>query len=203
MVGQRLVYDRVLEHVVRVGERRVEVAVRPLVRRLPHRQPAFGLRRVELRLRPLQGHEFAPVLAEAHDVAVEAGVRAAGPQAVERIDHERERLEVDVDRLDRVRRRRLVDRRQREDRLAHVLRLIRERGFARCVGLVDLARPQDSEHPGQRERAARVHAAHAGVRHGAEEELGEHHALRPEVLRVLRSSRDFRAQIRRRNVLSD
>ena len=203
VVGQRLVHHRVLEHVVRFGEGRGEVAVVPGEVRLAHRQPALGLRRVEVRLRPLHFHEFPPALAEAQHVALESGVRTAGAEAMERVDRERKRLEVEVDRLDRVRRRRLVDRRQREDRLAHVLRLIRERRLAGRVRLVHLAGAQDPEHAGHGERPARVHAAHPRVRHGAQEELGEDHPLRLEVLRVLGSSRDFRAQVRRRNVLSD
>ncbi len=52
------------------------------------------------------------------DVALRARVRAAGPQADQRIDDERQRLELDLDLLDRFGRGQFVDRRHREDRLA-------------------------------------------------------------------------------------
>ena len=63
------------------------------------------------------------------DVAFGARVRAARAQALDRIDHKRQRLEIDVDLLDRVGRSELVDGGDGEDRLARVERLVGERAF--------------------------------------------------------------------------
>ena len=63
------------------------------------------------------------------DVAVEARVGAARPQALDRIDDERQRLEIDVDALDRLRGGRFVDGRDGENRLALIERLVGQRAL--------------------------------------------------------------------------
>ena len=60
------------------------------------------------------------------DVALRARVRAAGPQAFNRIDDEGQRLELDLDRLDRERGGVLVDGGDGENRLAVIERLVRQ-----------------------------------------------------------------------------
>ena len=74
-----------------------------------------------------------------HDVALRACVRTAGPQADERIDHERQRLEFDDDLLDRLGGGQFVDGGDGENRLAFVQRLHRQAAFALRAGADVLA----------------------------------------------------------------
>ena len=94
-----------------------------------------------------------------------------GPQALDRIDHEGQRLVFDVDALDRLGRRQLVDGRDRENRLALVERLVGQAALAERagddafaeVGALDDRRQivdgEDRLHAGHRQRRARVDAA--------------------------------------------
>ena len=108
-------------------------------------------------------------------------MRALGPpgtQAHQRIDREGQRLELDLDLFDGLGRRDLVDRRDRQDRLTLVDRLVRERDLA-----IELARDhlavvvhgvgrlrqvvgrENRLDAGHRHRRARVEARHPRVRH--------------------------------------
>ena len=133
-------------------------------------------------------------------------VRAFGPsgtKAVERIDDERQRLEIDDDLFDRFGGGELVNRGDGEDRLARVERLVGQRAFGVRAEIRQVVGGEDRLHAGHRERGARVDAAHARVRHRAEEELGEQHAVGAEVFGVARPAGDLRDEVRRRVVLAD
>ena len=126
----------------------------------------------------------------------------SGTQALERIDDKRQRLEIELDALDRLGRRRLVNRGDGQNRLALIERLVRQRALgAAQVGKV--VGRQDRLDAGQRERSARVDAADARVRHRAEEQLREQHALDAIVLRVLRAAGHLGDEVGRRVVLAD
>ena len=137
-----------VEHERRVLEAGLEIAERPLVGRLAHRQLACVVVG-EVRLGPfhvsddLGRRRGCPCLGAAPDVAADARVGPAGPQAVQRIDDEGQRLELDLDFLDRLGRGELVDGGDGQDRLALVDRLVGERLLAFQVRLNRLAEVGD------------------------------------------------------------
>ena len=211
MVRKRLVNDGLVENQIRFGEARLDVpdlpSLRPLLPPLDHlavrihhivghRHAAFR-RIVEVFLGPLERDEIPPQ----PRVSFYSRVRAAGPQAVQGVQREGKGLEVDLDQLDRIRRGGLVDRRDREDGLTLVVRVVREALLTSC-GLRHLIGREHANHAVQSERCARVDARDAAVRHGTRQQLGEHHTVRPEVLRVPRPSRDLRMKIGRSDILS-
>ena len=111
-------------------------------------------------------------------------VRTARTQTDQRIDRERQRLELDHDLLDRFGRGQFVDGRDGENRLAFVHRLLRQRCVRpACWRLTfspsvrarlrarQIVRRQDRLDAGHRQRGARVEARHARVRHRAEQQL--------------------------------
>ncbi len=123
-----------------IFETRVEVAIRPLVRRLAHRQTAVsGLG--EVRIGPLEFRDRRRRATwRSHpDVAVSSWVRTTGPQRIERIDDKRKPLEINVNPFDRLRGGEFVGCRHRENRFALVQRLHRESPFAPLAGLNDCA----------------------------------------------------------------
>ena len=96
----------------------------------------------------------------------------------------------------------LVNRGDGENRLALIERLVRQRALgAAQVGKV--VGRQDRLDAGHRERGARVDAADARVRHRAEEQLREQHALDAIVLRILRAAGHLGDEVGRRVVLAD
>ena len=205
MMGQRLVQQRLLEHQIRVHEAVLDFTDVPFHLRLAHRQPV-GARGVEVLVGPLELADLAGLALAPLDVAVQAGVGAARAQAVERVHHEGQGLEVDPDRLDGVRRRGFVHRGHRQHGLALVERLVGQGGLCRDprdLGHQRVVGGQDVDHPLHRQRRARVDAAHAAVGHGGEQQLGEEHALRAEVLGVPGPAGDLGSQIRGRDVSSN
>ena len=80
--------------------------------------------------------------------------------------------------------------------------MVREALLAK-FGLRHLIGPEDAHHTVHGEGRARVDAQHPAMRHGARQQLGEHHTVRSEVLRVLCSSRDLRVEIGRGDILSN
>ena len=66
-----------------------------------------------------------------------------------------------------------------------------------------IIRGEDGFDAGHGQRFAHIDVLHARVRHRAEQQLAEQHALRAEVLRVLRLAGHLREQIGRRVVLAD
>ena len=148
-------------------------------------------------------------------VALRARVGAARPQAVNRIDDERQRLELDVDRLDRERSGELVDGGDGENRFALVERLVRQaalglrrrlHAFAErgaCSGARHVVGGENGLDAFHRERPARVEPRDARVRHLAAEQLGEQHAFDAIVLGVLRLAGDLGDKVGGRVVLAD
>jgi hypothetical protein len=192
----------------------VEVTVRPLIRHRAHRQRAIG-RVSEVALGPFQGLDFRPVLLRRlsggrrrgrwrrhPDVAIDARVGAGRTQALDRIDDERQRLEIELDALDRFRRGALVDGRQRKDRLALVERLVGQRAFC-AFQIGKVVRGQDRLDARHRQCGAGVDVPDPGVWHRAQQQLREQHAVRAVVLGVLGSPGDLRHQIWRRVVPTD
>ena len=157
----RLVEHRLVEHQVRLGQAGLHVADLPLV----------GDRAVGRHLAPIDGGpvDVVPLdggqLAARHGVAVEPGIRPSGAQALQRIHGERQRLQIHPDPLDRVGRRRLVDGRDGQNRLALVHRLVREPGLVRrvdgrqLVGGQDDLDPRASPRPRWYRCCARAHEA--------------------------------------------
>ena len=129
----------------------VEIAVRPLVGRLAHRQAAFGRVREILRgpfqhlhLRPRRRRRRAGVGAAGTGVTQTLPSRRAfglpGPQALDRIGDERQRLEIEIDALDRRGGGRFVDRGDGENRLALIERLVGQRALGALAGPADRRR---------------------------------------------------------------
>ncbi len=190
--------DRLLHYEVRLGEAGVHVAHAPLHGRLAHRELPF-LRCGEVGLGPLHlSHALA-----IDRVSVQTRVCPPRTQTLKRIQHEGQRLEVDLDLFDRVGSRRLIHRRHREDRLAHVVRFVGQGTFPRGVRIRQIVGGQDVDDAGHRERAARVDASHPRVRHRAQQELGEEHPLRAEVLCEPGSSSDLGHEIGWGDVLAN
>src|SRR2546425_5245571 len=148
-------------------------------------------------------------------IALRPCVRTAGTQALNRVDDEGQRLEVDVDRFDRFGRFELARRGNRENRLALIERPLGPAAFppgGRLHGFPrGRARPGAGEllgrwgrfYAGHRHRFARVEPPHARVRHRAREELAEQHAVDAPVLGVSRLASDFCDEIGRAVVFAD
>ena len=199
VVRDRLVDNRVLDDHVRLGEARLNVAHGPLRRGFTHRQPVRASL-LKDRFGPLEASRFAP---PGH-IPAHMRIRPSLAQALKRVQHEGERFQVHPDCLHRGRRSRLVHRRDRENGLALVLGLVRQRGLAHSLRLHgQLLGPEDAQHPLHRLRRARVHTADARMRHRAQEELREDHPLGAEVLGVAGPARDLRPQIRWGDVGAD
>ena len=204
--------ERFVDDECRGLEAGVEIAEGPFVRRVAQRQRAGGSVR-EVLLGPLQRLELRSRRRSAGaghrgcrrgkpDVAFETAIRAAGPQAVDRIDDERQRLEIEIDALDGGDRGFFVHSGERENRLALIERLVGQRTLgAAQVGKI--VRRENRFDAGHRERRARVDPAHARVRHRAEQQLREEHAVSAIVLGVLRAARDLRHEVERRVVPAD
>ncbi len=143
------------------------------------------------------------------DVALGSRVRAAGTQAHQRIDDERQRARSRFDFLDRFRGG--VVRRWRPPRES--ARPGRAARWSARVPLADwpgsrspssvmlsagggqIVRRENGLDAGHRQRRARIDAADARVRHRAEQQLAEEHAVGAIVLGVLRLAGDLRDQV--------
>ncbi len=178
-------------------EARLDIPVYPVLSRLAHGHPPVRLR--EVRGRPLDRLQLQSLRA---DIAVEARIRSIGMQALQRIDGERQRLQIQLDLLDGILRRRLIHRCYREDGLTDVLRLFGENGR---IGrwhrrhLIGQQHAHDSRHAQCR---GNVDAPDEGVRHGTGEQSAENHAVRPKVLRIFRLSRHLGHDVGRDEVLA-
>src|SRR3954463_62804 len=96
-MARRLRMERLVEDQIRLLKTGVQIAVRPLNAWLPRRHLAFGSAGEVLR-RPLDEMQ----LASDKGVAFAPGIRSVRPQALERIDHKRQRLQIERDSLDRL-----------------------------------------------------------------------------------------------------
>ena len=194
-----------IEDEVGALEAGIEVAIRPLDAGVAGGQRAAG-RGSKLLCGPFDRRQFA----RDKGVALAPRVRAARTETRQRIDDERQRLEIQHDLLDRLRRRRFVHGGDGKDRLAPVERFVRQRRFGRQRARAGFFRRrrqvvgrQHRLDTGHGERLARLDPPHAAVRHRAQQQLAEQHAVRAEILRVLRPARDFGDQIRRRVVVTE
>ncbi len=176
----------------------VEIAVAPRLGRLAHRQLAVVAEVAGLPLHGLQ------VDLRRGDVAVGPRVRSARIQAVERVHHVRQLLEIDLDLLQRVRRGGFVHGRERQDRIAdeeHLVLLqdrpLRRRELRHVVG------SENAEHARHLQRFRRIDAADLRVRHRAGQQLAEHHAFGAEILGVFRPAGDLCHDVMRLEVLAD
>ena len=204
MVRQGLVNDGLVQDQVGLAESGVEIPDRPFGSGLAHRHLSLS-GSGEVGFGPLVGPKLRDIRTAGPEkvIPTDPGVGAVGPQAFQGVQNKGQWFEVDFDPIDRVGSRCLVYRSNREHRLSFVQGLIGEARLARSVDLRDLLRSQDAEDSRHGECLARVDAAHPRVRHRAQQELGEYHALGPKVFRVFRPSGDFRNQIRWGDVLSD
>ena len=202
MVRQRLMDDGLVEDEIGLREAFLDIAHLPFCVDFAHRElVVVGFERLSVPLDRTQ--EGLPFLAH-EAVAANAGVRTTGSQAVEWVDDERQRLEVDLDALDCLGGGGLVDRRDGQDCLALVERLHGEGALG--VGVVvgrQILRGDDALDAGHAQRGAGVDASDASVRHRARQNLGEEHAFGAEVLRVPSLAGDLRHQVGRYDVLAD
>ena len=200
----------------------VDVADMPLFGLLAHRQSAV-LGFLEIFLGPLQRVQFGrrhrgPFAGlrrrgrHAHpDVSVRSRVRAAGPQAHQRIDDERQRLEIDFDFFDGFGGGEFVDRGHGENRLALKQRLIGQRRDIPC-GLARITVPLSLMLSAGAGRSSAVRialtpgiasAALASMLRtracgmGLSSQLAEQHAVGAIVLGVFRLARHFREEVAR------
>ena len=195
-------HERLVEHEVRLREARLEVTVRPLEHGLAGRELAFFRARKVAGgpFRGLEPRRAAQTVVD--DVAVAARVRSARIQALQRIDGERQFLEIDLDLVDRVLRERLRLGGDREDRLADEHRLVCENRLGRRRLGRDVARAQNAEHARHRERLGRVDVADPRVRHRAQHQPAVNHAFGAEVLGVLSLAGDLAVDVGRDEILA-
>ena len=218
----------------------LDVAIRPLERfvdRLAHGHPPFAESR-EVGFRPfdsldasarrrgsgpsLRGRLSGRLAAWGGDrdpgphVALGPRIGRVGPQRDEGVDGKWQRLEVDLNFLDRLRRGELVDGGDGQYRLALVQRLVRQGVFTERAGLNHRAVVGDAVRragqvvggqnpldPGHRERGAGVDARDPRMGQRAQQELREQHAVRTVVFRVLRSARHLGDEVRGRVIVPD
>ena len=195
--------EGLVEHQRGVAEAGLDVAVLPPGAGLAQRQHAVAGGSEEVGGPLHRGH-----LAVHEGVALLAGVGAAGPQAGDRIDDERQRVHVHRDGLDSFGGGPFVHRGHRQHRLALVDRLVGERALRRQPARRrghrrQIVGGQHRPHARNRQRRRGVDAADAAVRHRAQQQLAEQHAFRAVVLGVAGPAGDFRHQVRRRVVLPD
>ena len=202
-------HERLVEDQRSAGEAGVEVAVLPFLHRPAGRQLAVG-RSGEVLRGPLEPFDRRPARRlpggrrrrNAPDIAFETGVRPAGAEALERIDGEWQRLEIDGDELDRLGGDVLAVGRQRQDRLALVERFVGQ-GALGPAQIRQVVGGDETANAGQRQGARGVDAPNPGVRHRADEQLAEQHALGPEVLGIAGAAGDLGHQVRSRVVRTD
>ena len=199
VVALRADDEAFVEHQLGVLEAGVEIAIGPFVGRLAHRQLVVA-RHGEVARRPLDGLELD---ARIGDVAVKPRIRPAGVQAVERIDHERQRLVFDLDQVDRVLGELFGFGGDRKDRLAHEVRLVGEDRILRRREGRHVLGGEDAEHALELERRGSVDLLDLGVRHRAAQEAAEHHAVGPIVFRVLRLPGHLAVDVGRGEILAD
>ena len=184
-------------------ERGLQVAERPFLHRLAHRHAAFG-RLGKVRRGPLEaldrgawGFTRRGRGRRRPHVALAARVGAIGPQALDRIGHEGQRLDVEMNQLDRLGGNLLADGRHGENRLTRVERLVGQAVLGGAVQLRHIVGRDDGADTRQRHRASAIDAEHARVRALAEHQLAEEHAVGAKVFGVARAAGDLGDDVRR------
>ena len=190
--------DRLVQDEVRLGKASLDVSEAPFRCRLALGKPilsCFG----KIGLRPLERRH----LAVDGSITLRAAVGPVGPEAVQWVQDERQRLEVDPDLLDGVCRGGLVHGGERQNRFALVTRLHGEGRL--CGGLWGrhLVGGQDAQDPVHRQCLAGIDSKNPGMGHGAGKELGEDHSFRAEVLGVSCPPRYLGHEVLGDDVLSD
>ena len=193
-------YERFVEDERGIFEARIDIAIGPLVGGVAHRQTTLAvvckvllgpLDFVELRyggIRRLGAHPHVPILAR---------IRSAGPQALKRVDDEGKRFKVDLDLLDCFGAGKFVDRRNGQNRIAHIDGLVCQRALAPLAGLDDRAvvvqavggrgnivGSENRLDPGHRQGIIHIDMLDAGMRHGAEHQPAKQHAFSAKVLGI-------------------
>ncbi len=198
-------HEVLFDDVIGVRKTFVDVADRPLDRHVSLGRAAFE-EGVELFLRPLDLFGFRRRIAEALrrvHIALFARVGARRAQRLERVDAERQRLILDIDFLQRVRRDGVVDGRDCENRVTDEHRVVGQDRGAWRLGSGDVIRRQHADHAVHRQRGGQVHALDAGMGHGAAQEAREDHPVDVYVLGVTRLARHLADDVRRREVAAD
>ena len=183
-----------------VVEARLKIAVLPLDGRFGGGLAA-SQEALHLVLAPMQLADLGR--AAGVDVAFPAGIGAGWPQAVGGVDGEGQGFEFDVNAADGVLRGLLVHRRHRQNRIADEHRLV---GQDAAVGRFHRRQVVGGEHPEDAvhgQRCLKVQLLNPGVRHGADQQAREAHAISGEILRVLGLAGDLAEDVGRREVLAD
>ncbi len=128
----------------------------------------------------------------------------------------RQALDIELNLLDGFGRGEFVDCADRQDRLALIDGIVGEAAFAQRVGgdplaevghgvggLRHIVHREDGLYARHGERGAHVDAAYVPVRHRAEQQLGEQHAVGAIILGVFRAAGHLRDQIGRGVILAD
>ena len=183
----------------RPGEFFFQITVGPFRgRRAAHRQLVF-LDLGEVPGGPLDGLQRHRGIG---DVAAVARVRPARIQAVQRVDHEVQRLVFDADFFQGVGRGPFVDGRDSEYGLADEMRVVGEDHLARTLAGRHVLGRQDPDDAFHRLGFAGIDADHPSVRHRRQQHFCEDHALGAEILGVFCLARYLAADVRRREILS-
>ena len=192
--------EALVHHEFRCLEAGFKVAVGPCLGRLAHRQLVIA-RRGEV-----AGFPFYRLQVDlgGSDIAVRARVGTARKQALERIDHVRKLLKIDLDRLDGLRCRSLAFGRDGKDRVADIghFVLAQDRRL-RWRKLRHVVRGEDAEEARHLGRRRGVDVANPRVRHRARQRLAERHALSPKVLGVLGAAGDLGHHVDGREIFSN
>ena len=194
--------ERLVEDQAGCGETGVDVTEGPLLGGFAHGQLPFGHGEVP---RPPLECPAAAAAHTAHAAAPGGGVDsagacvgAAGVQALQGVDHEFQRLDIEPDRIDGILCGAFVHGRHGEDRVADEQRFVAEqRAGALVVGR------QDTENAFHRQRVRGIDSVDAGVGHRAGQQLGENHALGAEILGVPGPTGDLGAHVGRHEILAD
>jgi hypothetical protein len=189
--------ESLVDHEIGLGERGLDIAVRPFDCGLTHRQLALCDGR-EIACGPFDTPRLNTGPTAADVVAARTPIRPARIEALERIDRERQDLEIDLDAFDRILRRRLIDRGQGQNWVTDKLGLIGHQ--LADAGVVS---GQNAENAVHRERLGGIDIANRSVWNRACEQPRENHAFGTEVLGKLGFTGDFASDIRRREILTD
>ncbi len=191
-------HEGFVEHQLALGERGVDVAVFPLLRRLARGHAGASL--LEVLARPLQRLELDAGRA---DIAIGAGVGRIRVQAGERIDMERQRLVFDAHLFEGILRGGFIFGGHQHDGRTDVAGLQGQQRNFRRFGILDVFRQQHADHARHLQGLADIDAPDAGMRIGTGQQAREHHAFGAEVLGILGFAGDLGHHVVRQEVLAE